>query len=63
MSRGLHAGLNLCIFLEIYESETWDVQVDESLGGMQLVCYNYYLRLHAGHLHGPLTILLLYSDG
>ena len=62
MSKGLHAGLNLCIFLEIYESETWDVQVDESLGGMQLVCYNY-LRLHAGHLHGPLTILLLYSDG
>ena len=33
------------------------------IGGMQLVCYNYYLRLYAIHLHGPLTILLLYPDG
>ena len=33
----------LCIFLEIYESETREVQIDGSLGGLQLVCYNYYL--------------------
>ena len=39
------------------------VQVDGSLGCMQLVCHNYYLRLHAGHLHGPLTILLFHTDG
>lgn len=52
MSKGLHAGLNLCIFLEIYESEMRDVQVDGLLGGNAiLLCYNSYLRLLAGHWH------------
>ena len=51
------------LFGNLYESEMREVQVDGSLGGMRLVCYNYYLSLHAGHLHGPLTILLLYPDG
>ena len=29
--QGDHAGVNLCIFLEIYASETQDAQVDGSL--------------------------------
>ena len=30
-SKWTHPGLNLCVFSDIYESETWDAQVDGSL--------------------------------
>ena len=45
-SKWMHAGLNLCIFSEIYESEIWDMQVDGSLHvGDAKACSNLVLNM------------------
>lgn len=36
----MHVGLNLCVLSEIYESETWDRQVDGSLHYMYIPIAN-----------------------
>ena len=54
-SKWTHSGLNLCVFSDIYESETRDVQVDGSLK------IGSRLRLAGSHISYSLLTMFLIS--